>query len=116
MAPELRQSLQPIPARVTGAAHSVYAAFQPLPPQQTGQAMGGYTEAAAASGGIRSRRDTRSRRPRRASWGDRWFHRLAVLPTTLIMLLIFGIPLLFSAWLSIEAWAPDQQLFGGRFA
>src|SRR4051794_1954586 len=77
--------------------------------------MGGYTEAAAASGGARTRLTARSRRPRRTSWGDRWFHRLAVLPTTLVMLLIFGVPLLFSAWLSLEGWAPDQRLFGGSF-
>jgi multiple sugar transport system permease protein len=32
------------------------------------------------------------------------------------MLLVFGIPLLFSGWLSMEAWSPDQTLFGGTFA
>jgi multiple sugar transport system permease protein len=53
---------------------------------------------------------------RRTSWVDRNFPRLAVLPTTLLMLLVFGIPLLFSAWLSLEGWAPDQTLFGGKFA
>ena len=53
---------------------------------------------------------------RRASWVDRNFARLAVLPTTALMLLVFGIPLLFSAWLSLEGWAPDQTLFGGKFA
>jgi multiple sugar transport system permease protein len=53
---------------------------------------------------------------RRASWIDRNFPRLAVLPTTVLMLLVFGIPLLFSAWLSLEGWAPDQTLFGGKFA
>ena len=49
-------------------------------------------------------------------WVDRNFPRLAVLPTTLLMLLVFGLPLLFSAWLSLEAWSPDQTLFGGKFA
>jgi multiple sugar transport system permease protein len=53
---------------------------------------------------------------RRANWIDRNFPRLAVLPTTVLMLLVFGIPLLFSAWLSLEGWAPDQTLFGGKFA
>jgi multiple sugar transport system permease protein len=59
-----------------------------------------------------------ARRPgrRRTSWVDRNFARLAVLPTTVLMLLVFGIPLLFSAWLSLEGWAPDQTLFGGKFA
>jgi len=31
------------------------------------------------------------------------------------MLLVFGIPLLFSAWLSLEGWSADQTLFGGHF-
>jgi multiple sugar transport system permease protein len=53
---------------------------------------------------------------RRTSWVDRNFARLAVLPTTVLMLLVFGIPLLFSAWLSLEGWTPDQTLFGGKFA
>jgi multiple sugar transport system permease protein len=56
------------------------------------------------------------RRRRRTSWVDRNFARLAVLPTTTLMLLVFGIPLLFSAWLSLEGWTPDQTLFGGKFA
>jgi multiple sugar transport system permease protein len=47
---------------------------------------------------------------------DRQFPRLAVLPTAVVMLLVFGVPLLFSAWLSLEAWSPDQTLFGGTFA
>jgi multiple sugar transport system permease protein len=61
-------------------------------------------------------RATRLRGRRRSGWIDRNFARLAVLPTTLLMLLVFGIPLLFSAWLSLEGWAPDQTLFGGKFA
>jgi multiple sugar transport system permease protein len=55
-------------------------------------------------------------RRKRANWRDRYFAQMAVLPTTLVMLLIFGLPLLFSAWLSTEAWSPDQSLFGGKFA
>jgi multiple sugar transport system permease protein len=47
---------------------------------------------------------------------DRNFPRFAVLPTSLLMLLVFGLPLLFSAWLSLEAWSPDQTLFGGTYA
>ena len=53
---------------------------------------------------------------RRMRFVDRHFPRLAVLPTTLLMLLVFGIPLLISAWLSLEAWSPDQTLFGGTYA
>jgi multiple sugar transport system permease protein len=53
---------------------------------------------------------------RRATWIDRNFPRIAILPTTLLMLLVFGTPLLFSAWLSLEAWSPDQTLFGGTYA
>jgi multiple sugar transport system permease protein len=53
---------------------------------------------------------------RRMRFADRHFPRLAVLPTTLLMALVFGIPLLFSAWLSLEAWSPDQTLFGGTYA
>ena len=49
-------------------------------------------------------------------WVDRNFPRLAVLPTAVLMFLVFGIPLLFSAWLSLEGWSPDQTLFGGKFA
>ena len=33
-----------------------------------------------------------------------------------MMLLIFGIPLLFSLYLSFEGWAPEQALFAGNFA
>ncbi len=67
--------------------------------------------AAAALGG-----NVRTRGVPRANWVDRNFPRLAVLPTALLMLLVFGVPLLFSAWLSLEAWSPDQTLFGGKFA
>ncbi len=49
-------------------------------------------------------------------WLDRQFARLAVLPTALTMLAIFGIPLAFSLYLSTEGWSADETLFGGRFA
>jgi multiple sugar transport system permease protein len=75
--------------------------------------MGGTTQV-AASGRVARHASIRGRR--RTSWVDRNFPRLAVLPTTLLMLLVFGIPLLFSAWLSLEGWSPDQTLFGGHFA
>jgi multiple sugar transport system permease protein len=73
--------------------------------------MGGTGQVAAHGSVARSRRGRR-----RTSWIDRNFPRLAVLPSTVLMLLVFGIPLLFSAWLSLEGWSPDQSLFGGTFA
>jgi multiple sugar transport system permease protein len=38
-----------------------------------------------------------------------------VLPTLLFMLLVFGLPLLFSLYLSTRGWTLDQGIFGGRF-
>ena len=75
--------------------------------------MGGTTHVAARGSVARA---PLGRGRRRTSWIDRQFPRLAVLPTTLLMLLVFGLPLLFSAWLSLEGWSPDQSLFGGKFA
>jgi multiple sugar transport system permease protein len=75
--------------------------------------MGGTTQTA---GRARVAHRAPIRRRRRMGWVDRNFPRFAVLPTTLLMLLVFGIPLLFSAWLSLEAWSPDQTLFGGTYA
>src|ERR1700733_5713968 len=75
--------------------------------------MGGTTQA-AVHGGFASVTLRKGRR--RMGWIDRNFPRFAVLPTTVLMLLVFGIPLLFSAWLSLEAWSPDQTLFGGTYA
>lgn len=49
-------------------------------------------------------------------WLDRQFARIAVLPTAITMLAIFGIPLAFSLYLSAEGWSADETLFGGRFA
>ncbi len=49
-------------------------------------------------------------------WFDRQFSRLAVLPTTAMMVLIFGIPLAFSFYLSFQGWSPEQALFAGDFA
>ena len=49
-------------------------------------------------------------------WLDRQFARLAVLPTSALMLLIFGIPLAFSFYLGFEGWSPEQALFAGNFA
>jgi multiple sugar transport system permease protein len=46
---------------------------------------------------------------------DRLFAPLAVLPTTLIMLIIFGVPLAFSLYMSFRRWSMDHGLFGGPF-
>jgi multiple sugar transport system permease protein len=51
-----------------------------------------------------------------ARWLDRTFVWLAVSPTALTMLLVFGLPLSFSLYLSTEGWSPDETLFGGHFA
>ena len=47
---------------------------------------------------------------------DRAFVWLAVTPTALTMLLVFGLPLAFSLYLSMEGWSADETLFGGKFA
>ncbi|TCZ64975.1 carbohydrate ABC transporter permease [Roseicella aquatilis] len=46
---------------------------------------------------------------------DRFFLPFAVGPTFLVMLAIFGLPLLFSLWLSLTGWSPQQGLFGGAY-
>ena len=46
---------------------------------------------------------------------ERYFVGIAVVPTFLVMLAIFGLPLLFSLYLSFTGWSPDQALFGGAF-
>lgn len=68
--------------------------------------------AAAATPAIRAQPAQR----RASAWQDRQFARLAVLPTTVLMLLVFGIPLIFSLYLSFEGWSADKPLFGGDFA
>jgi multiple sugar transport system permease protein len=78
--------------------------------------MGG-TSRLATGGNAPARAQAHRPSPRRrGNWGDRFFAPVAVLPTTAVMLLVFGLPLLFSLWLSTEAWSPDQSVFGGKFA
>jgi multiple sugar transport system permease protein len=77
--------------------------------------MGGTTTAVRQTG-IRTMRGTPYGTTGVQRWLDRQFTRVAVLPTTAMMLLIFGIPLLFSLYLSFEGWAPEQALFAGSFA
>lgn len=46
---------------------------------------------------------------------DRQFHWMAVWPTVIIMLLVFGLPLAFSFYLSFQGWTATRSLFGGGF-
>ena len=46
---------------------------------------------------------------------DRWFTSLAVLPTFVMMVLVFGLPLLFLLYLSFTGGSPSQDLLGGEF-
>src|SRR5215470_3901890 len=46
---------------------------------------------------------------------ERYFVRIAVLPTFAVMLCIFCLPLLFSLYLSFTGWSMAQALLGGRF-
>ena len=77
--------------------------------------MGG-TTTAVRSGSVRTARGAGFGTTAMQRWLDRQFVRLAVLPTTAMMLLIFGIPLAFSFYLSFEGWSPEQALFAGKFA
>ena len=48
-------------------------------------------------------------------WFDRYFVQTTVLPTFLVMVCVFGLPLLFSFYLSFTGWGLEQPLFAGRF-
>ena len=54
-------------------------------------------------------------RSRLADLLDRYFHMTAVAPTVIIMLLVFGVPLLFSFYLSFRGWTATRSLYGGGF-
>ncbi len=77
--------------------------------------MGGSTTAVRQAE-LRSLRGVGFRTSSAQRWLDRQFARLAVLPTSAMMLLIFGIPLAFSFYLSFQGWSPEQALFAGNFA
>ncbi len=49
-------------------------------------------------------------------WCDRHFAAVTVGPAVIVSLLVFGLPLLFSLWLSLRGWSMDQGLFSGQFA
>ena len=46
---------------------------------------------------------------------DRYFTRMAILPTFVVMLGIFGMPLAFSFYLSLTGYAQEQGLFSGGY-
>ncbi|MDB5861279.1 MAG: Carbohydrate transporter rane protein 1, family [Ramlibacter sp.] len=46
---------------------------------------------------------------------DRHFVQATVMPTFVLMLCVFGLPLVFSFYLSFTAWGLEQPLFSGRF-
>jgi multiple sugar transport system permease protein len=77
--------------------------------------MGG-TTTAVRQASMQTARGTAPGTTRAQRWLDRQFTRVAVLPTIAMMLLIFGIPLAFSFFLSFEGWSPEQALFAGKFA
>ena len=76
--------------------------------------MGGATTTAIQAGLTTARVDP-GRHGARERWLDRHFVKFAVLPTTLLMTCVFGIPLLFSGLLSFQGWAPELGLFDGKF-
>ena len=77
--------------------------------------MGGTTTAVRPTA-MRAAQGPSSGTTRTQRWLDRQFVRFAVLPTSAMMLLIFGVPLVFSLYLSFEGWSPEQALFAGNFA
>jgi multiple sugar transport system permease protein len=58
--------------------------------------------------------------PARRSWlqaaCDRYFATIMSLPTAAVMLIVFGLPLLFSFCLSFLGWTASKSIFGGTFA
>ncbi len=77
--------------------------------------MGGTTATAARAGLATTSPARVSRRALHGSWLDRQFVKFAVMPASLLMLCVFGLPLLFSGYLSFQGWAPELGLFDGKF-
>ena len=76
--------------------------------------MGG-TTTVVRSGAVSTERGAAFATTGLQRWFDRQFSRIAVLPTMAMMLVIFGIPLAFSFYLSFQGWSPEQALFAGNF-
>src|ERR1700733_2812820 len=77
--------------------------------------MGGTTTTAAQADLATAAPPRPVRLPSPGRWLDRQFITFAVMPTTLLMLCVFGLPLLFSGFLSFQGWAPELGLFDGKF-
>src|SRR4029077_5922206 len=77
--------------------------------------MGGSTTTAASATLASARGPRADGQVLFGRWMDRQFPGLAVLPTTLLMLCVFGLPLLLSGLLSFQGWAPELGLFDGKF-
>src|SRR3984957_7102203 len=77
--------------------------------------MGGTASSAAEAGIVSAARTGPARKAMSGGWLDRQFIKFAVLPTTVLMLCVFGLPLLFSGVLSFQGWAPELGLFDGKF-
>ena len=77
--------------------------------------MGGTTTTAAPVDLTTATSPRGRRRATPGRWLDRQFVTFAVMPTTLLMLCVFGLPLLFSGFLSFRGWAPELGLFDGKF-
>ena len=46
---------------------------------------------------------------------ERWFAAVTIAPTFVVMVLVFGLPLLFSLYLSFTGWSLNQNLLGGEW-
>jgi multiple sugar transport system permease protein len=77
--------------------------------------MGGTTTTAAQADLATSAPARPARQAMNGRWLDRMFIPFTVMPTTLLMLCVFGLPLLFSGFLSFQGWAPELGLFDGKF-
>ena len=84
-------------------------------PRRERRAMGGTTTTAAQAALATATPARGVRRAMAGRWLDRQFITFAVMPTTLLMLCVFGLPLLFSGFLSFQGWAPELGLFDGKF-
>ena len=80
-----------------------------------GRDMGGTTTTAVQAGLTTAAPAPPVRLAMRGRWLDRHFITFAVMPTTLLMLCVFGLPLVFSGFLSFQGWAPELGLFDGKF-
>ncbi|UCI22797.1 sugar ABC transporter permease (plasmid) [Mesorhizobium sp. B2-1-8] len=73
------------------------------------------TVVAGPARGLVSARPSR-RKPRLGVWFEHQFHVFALAPTVIVMLIIFGLPLAFSFFLSLKGWTPSRSIYGGDFA